>query len=74
VPKKPDLAALGIGDVEAVLAEAGGGVPEAVAHRQPLAVFREDDARREREAEGVVRDQGVEIAIDDAFKAGPIAR
>ena len=72
-PHQRHLADLGVREDVPVVADALGGLPEAVAHRQRLAVLGELHVGRERQHLGIVRDQRLQVLVDHALEARAIA-
>ena len=68
-----DLAEFRIGEDVLVVAEARGGLPEAVADLDHLIVLGVHHVFRQRQPLGIVRDDGGQILVDDAFETGAIA-
>ncbi len=67
------LLGLGIEEIEFVVAAGLDRAPEPVAKLQLLAVLGELDVARQRQPRGIVRHQGVQIAVDEAVQARPLA-
>ena len=68
-----DFAGFDVGDEEAVGSLPVHGVPQAVAEFELLAVLGEFGVLGDGRFGGIVRDDRVEIAVDEGFEAGAVA-
>ncbi len=68
-----DLSRRHVGHEQTVMALRAHRVPESIADRELLAVFRETHVGRERHRARLICDHGIEVAIDEALEARSIA-